>query len=109
MAGWTLPERTFARTVLLRGLAFWPGVRLLLAAPAMLAAVLAGRPPTAMLAPEPAPLVVVVAAALTFWETRRRGEHLLLANLGTGPAGVALLSLAPPLLAEVVLRLLVRP
>jgi hypothetical protein len=108
MSGWTLPERTLSRMLLRRSLAFWPGVRLLVVVPLLLLAAAAGEPVSPGLLVAPIPLISVpVVAALAVLETRRRHEHLLFANLGTGPAGVAALAVAPPLLGEAVLLVLV--
>ena len=108
MPGLALPERTFGWTVARRGAALWAGVRVLLMAGT--GAVLApeGVPTFAelvWLGPRAALLAALLPAVLTVLETRRRNEHLLLANLGTGPGGVFALALAPALLAEVLLRL----
>lgn len=109
MRGWTLPEPTLSRTLLKRSLGFWPGVRLIvLVVPLVFAA--AGRMPPILILPrliEPFPLAVVpVTALLAVLETRRRHEHLMFANLGTGPAGIAALAAVPPLLGETALVLL---
>lgn len=107
MSGWTLPERTLSWMLLRRSLAFWPGVRLMVLVMLLMAAVSAGEPfPLGSLV-APFPLMSVpVTAALAVLETRRRREHLLFANLGTGPAGVAALAAVPPLLGEAALALL---
>lgn len=106
MSGWTLPERTLSRMLLRRSLAFWPGVRLMAAVMLLLMAASAGEPLPLGILVAPFPLVSVpVTAALAVLETRRRREHLLFANLGTGPAGVAALAVVPPLLGEAVLVL----
>ena len=101
-----LPEWTLSRTLLRRSLLMWPGVRLLLVVPWLYA----GRMLSVdlLVAPENAPAAVALTALLAVLETRRRHEHLLHANLGTGPLPIALLALVPPLLAEAALAL-VRP
>ena len=107
MPGWTLPEPILSRTLLLRSLAFWPGVRLILLVPVLVAAMSRGLAPDLPRLLEPFPLVAVpVTAALAVLEARRRHEHLLFANLGTGPVGIAALAAAPPLLGETALVLL---
>lgn len=104
MPGWSLPEPTLARTLLLRSLAFWPGVRLLLLAPILIAMAARGEPVSLSLLLAPFPLFAVPAtAALAGVETWRRHEHLMFANLGTGPAGIAALAALPPLLGELLL------
>jgi hypothetical protein len=108
MSGWTLPERTLSRMLLRRSLAFWPGVRLMVLVPLLLVAAAAGEPVSLGLLVAPFPLVSVpVTAALAVLETWRRHEHLLFANLGTGPVGVAALAVVPPLLGEAALLVLV--
>lgn len=108
MPAWTLPERTLSRTLLRRSLAVWPGVRLVLLTPVMIAAASRGEPPTLPGLLEPFPLVAVpLTALLAVVETRRRHEHLLFANLGTGPAGITALAATPPTLGEAALVLLV--
>jgi hypothetical protein len=104
MPGWSLPEPTLARTLLLRSLAFWPGVRLLLLAAVLIAMLNRGEMPSLadLLAPL-LPFAVPATAALAVLETWRRHEHLLFANLGTGPAGIAALAALPPLLGELLL------
>ncbi|HEV2735237.1 MAG TPA: hypothetical protein VGV85_10400 [Longimicrobiaceae bacterium] len=104
MHGWTLPEPTLSRTLLKRSLGFWPGVRLILLVPLVFAAVLGGVRITLPDLLEPFPLVAVPATAvLAVLETRRRHEHLMFANLGTGPVGIAALAAVPPLLGETAL------
>ncbi|HEX8274456.1 MAG TPA: hypothetical protein VF615_17590 [Longimicrobiaceae bacterium] len=104
MPGWSLPEPTLARTLLLRSLAYWPGVRLLLLVPVLIAMAARGEPVSLALLLAPLPLFAVpVAAALALLEAWRRHEHLMFANLGTGPAGMAALAAAPPLLGELAL------
>jgi hypothetical protein len=108
MRGWTLPEPTLSRTLLRRSLGFWPGVRLIvLVVPLLFAAAAAGRmPPILPRVIEPFPLAIVpVTALLAVLETRRRHEHLMFANLGTGPVGIAALAAVPPLLGETALVL----
>lgn len=107
MPGWPLPEPTLARTLLLRSLGFWPGVRLVLLVPVLIAAMSRGQAPDLPRLLEPFPLFSVpLTAALAVLETRRRHEHLLFANLGTGPVGIAALAAVPPLLGEAALVLL---
>ncbi|HLL46325.1 MAG TPA: hypothetical protein VK399_06435 [Longimicrobiaceae bacterium] len=108
MPGWTLPEPTLSRTLLRRSLGFWPGVRLIVLVVPLMFATAAGRmPPILPLLMEPFPLAVVpVTALLAVLETRRRHEHLMFANLGTGPVGIAGLAAVPPLLGETALVLL---
>lgn len=107
MPGWSLPEPTLSRTLLRRSLAFWPGVRLILLVPALIAAMSRGQPPDLPSLLEPFPLFAVpLTAALAVLEARRRHEHLLFANLGTGPVGIAALAAVPPLLGETALALL---
>jgi len=108
MHGWTLPEPTLSRTLLKRSLGFWPGVRLIvLVVPLMFAAAAGRMPPILPRLVEPFPLAVVpVTALLAVLETRRRHEHLMFANLGTGPVGIAALAAVPPLLGETALVLL---
>ena len=104
MPGWSLPQPTLARTLLLRSLAFWPGVRLILLVPLLMAMVARGERPSPSLLLDPFPLFAVPATAVgAVLETRRRREHLLFANLGTGPAGIAGLAVVPPLLGELLL------
>lgn len=106
MPGWSLPEPTLARTLLLRALAFWPGVRLLLITPVLIAMAARGEPVSLAYLLAPLPLFAVPATvALAVLETWRRHEHLLFANLGTGPAGIAALAALPPLLGELLLVL----
>ena len=110
MPGWTLSERPLSRMLLLRSLAFWPGVRLMVLAALLMAALSAGEPFPLRLLIAPFPLVSVpLTAVLAVLETRRRHEHLLFANLGTGPVGIAALAVVPPLLGELALVLLVGP
>lgn len=108
MSGWPLPEPTLSWTLLRRSLGFWPGVRLIvLVVPLMFAASAGRMPPILPRLIEPFPLAVVpVTALLAVLETRRRHEHLMFANLGTGPAGIAALAAVPPLLGEAALVLL---
>lgn len=106
MPGWSLPEPTLARTLLRRSLAFWPGVRLLLLVPVLIAMAASGEPVSLAFLVAPLPLFAVpVTAALALLETWRRHEHLMFANLGTGPAGIAALATVPPLLGELLLVL----
>jgi hypothetical protein len=94
--------------LLRRSLAFWPGVRLMVLVPLLILAAAAGEPLPLGFLVAPFPVVSVpVTAALTVLETWRRREHLLFANLGTGPVGVAALAVVPPLLGEAALLLLV--
>jgi hypothetical protein len=107
MPGWTLPEPILSRTLLRRSLAFWPGVRLMLLVPVLIAAMSRGQPPDLPRLLEPFPLFAVpLTALLAVVETRRRHEHLMFANLGTGPVGIAALAAVPPLLGETALVLL---
>lgn len=108
MPGWTLPEPTLSRTLLRRSLGFWPGVRLIvLVVPLMFATSAGLRGPILPRLMEPFPLAVVpVTTLLAVLETRRRREHLMFANLGTGPVGIAALAAVPPLLGETALVLL---
>lgn len=48
--------------------------------------------------------VVLLAAWLTMFDARRRGENLWLADLGVGPASLLAIALAPPLLGELGVR-----
>lgn len=108
MPGWTLPERTLSRMLLRRSLAFWPGVRLMMLAALLMAALSSGEPFPLRNLVAPFPLVSVpLTAVLAVLETWRRHEHLLFANLGTGPVGIAALAVVPPLLGELALVLLV--
>ena len=73
--------------------AFWPGVRLLLLVPVLIAMAASGEPVSLAFLVAPLPLFAVpVTAALALLETWRRHEHLMFANLGTGPAGIAALA-----------------
>ncbi len=101
-----LPERTFAWVVARRALAIWPGVHLLAAAVTLLASPRIRGLPALLLSPGSVPFTVPATVLLTVLETRHRNEHLLLANLGTGPAGIVLLASLPPLAWGAALALL---
>jgi len=94
------PHRRWVRVLLARASLFWLGVR------GLSAWVLyqSGLSPVRLAWPQAGWLAVAVAV-LVWWETRRKGELLLLANLGHGHAPVLLLGLGPPLVMEVVLGL----
>lgn len=109
-----LPEPTLGWTVARRAAVAWPLVRLVTAAGAAALDPAAGSDPLAVVRLSPraalfaALAATLVAAALPLLETRRRNEHRLLANLGTGPAGLVGLALAPGVLGELLLFLLLR-
>jgi hypothetical protein len=52
------------------------------------------------LTPRATGLVVLLVGFLGLLEARRRNEHVLLANFGVPPSGLAGLSLLPALIAE---------
>ena len=106
MRGLLLPERTFGRALLLRSLAVWLPARVLLAATVLLGDGGVAPADAVFLSPRMALGVALAAAFLAMWDTRRRNEHLLLANLGVGPAAQWGLALVPALLGEVVFQLL---
>lgn len=107
MRGLLLPERTFGRALALRSLAVWLLARTLLPATLLLGGGGDVAPAEAVfLSPRTALGVALAAALLAMLDTRRRNEHLLLANLGVGPAAQWTLALLPALLGEIVFRLL---
>jgi hypothetical protein len=98
-----IPDRLFARALLLRALGLWLGVRM---AKVVLEATIAGSPLSTPPSPFVPPLVAVGVMAIVGWlmiiDLRRRGERVLLANFGVptwapfalGVAVAALLELA---------------
>jgi hypothetical protein len=93
-----LPHRRFTARVMLRTAFFWAGGRVLLAMAMVLA----------MLGPGPSPGtsslgIILVVAVMALADARRRGETLLLANLGVAPRETGLVAGATAALLEGVL------
>ncbi len=89
------PDSLFTRTIILRSLWIWIGVRLLIAA--------LGIPmmaPVVPTTPGPALSITALTVALAALEMRRNDEFLLLANLGRPPARLLLLAAIVPTLIE---------
>lgn len=96
-----LPDRRFTIALLQRALYLWLGTRLLVA--------LVGGGGVAerglvSLTPRATGLVVLLVVFLSLLETRRRNEHLLLANFGVSEASLAGVSVLPALVAEIAIR-----
>ncbi|HYC31878.1 MAG TPA: hypothetical protein VEB59_06275 [Gemmatimonadales bacterium] len=101
-----LPDRRFTAALLRRAMYLWLGTRLLVALAG--GGGVAGRG-LASLPPGATGFVVLLAAFLALLEARRRNEHLLLANFGVPEAGLAGLSVLPPLIGETAVWLVTRP
>jgi hypothetical protein len=95
-----LPDPLFLHALALRLPFLWLPVRL---AELAMQAVLHDRgmtPPTFFITPLSAAGVTLLVATLTVIDVRRRGEHVLLANLGTGARVVFALAVLGVLLVE---------
>jgi len=94
------------RAVLLRRAA---GLWLLLRAGVVVVGLLAGLAPLPDLIVFTAPaagFMALLAAWLTMFDARRRGEALFLADLGVSPGVLVLVALAPPVGGEAIVGLL---
>ncbi|HEX5819031.1 MAG TPA: hypothetical protein VFY20_09135 [Gemmatimonadales bacterium] len=94
-----LPDRVFLRPLMLRAAVVWLSTRLGLAIIIWLREGM-GEPFSLRLTLPAAGWVVLAVAGLNLLEARRRGEDVLLANLGTPARTLFLLSGVPPALAE---------
>ena len=83
-----LPDRLFVRALAMRLPVLWVLVRLAFLIVELLALSSMGGagavPPTPFIAPVSAVGIALLVATLVVIDVRRRGEHVLLANLGTG-------------------------
>jgi hypothetical protein len=85
-----IPQLLYTRAIVGRAAAIWLGVRLSVAA--------LGLPGATLYLPAgslESPLIVATALALCLLELHRRGELLLLANLGSSAETLLLLSAVP--------------
>ena len=96
------PEIKLATDLLRRGALTWGALRLLLA----FASLLMGADPE-HLAPGAALALILVTGGIRFVGARWRNEPYILANLGVSTTTAALLSLAPAVLGELVIALVV--
>ena len=101
MTSLRLPDRLFAGALLKRSGAFWVGVRLIILAATGLPPAIAGEGGAISTGAGTLLIVIAAAGALTYWETHRRNEPLLLANLGTPPTTIAVLIFTPIVLLEI--------
>ena len=91
-----IPDLLYTRAIVVRAAALWLGVRLSIGA--------LGLPKATFLlpiGPVESALVVGTIVALSALELRRRGEFLLLANLGSAPQTLLLLAGATVLPLEI--------
>jgi hypothetical protein len=93
------PPPPFQAALLRRAAGLW----LLLRAAVVVVGMLAGAGPIhdlIFLAPPAAGSVALLAAWLTMFDARLRGEALFLADLGVPPGVLVLVALAPPVVGE---------
>ena len=95
------PDRLFADALVRRSGALWVGVRLIILAALKLPPAVWGWEVTIAVGAGTSLIVIAAAVALSYWETHRRNELLLLANLGTSPATIAVLIFTPIVLLEI--------
>ena len=96
------PDRLFAGALVRRSSAYWAGVRLIVFAALGLPPAISSGEGLAISAGVGTLLIVIAAAGvLSYWETHRRNELLLLANLGTRPTTIAVLIFTPIVLLEI--------
>ena len=100
-----LPDRLFTLALLQRALYLWIGVRLLVA---LGGGGGVGRQGLLPLPLQATGLVVLLVGFLGLLEARRRNEHVLLANFGVPQSNLVGLSGLPPVLAEMLVRLVTR-
>jgi hypothetical protein len=100
----TLPPPPFRGTLLRRAAGLWLLLRAGIVAVGLLLN-LAPLDQLVFLTAAAAGFVVLLAAWLTMFDARRRGETLWLANLGVGPGVLLLMVLVPPIAAELGMRL----
>jgi hypothetical protein len=103
-----VPPPPFRGALLRRAAGLW---LLLRAGIVVLGSLLDLAPPAQLvfLTAPAAGFLVLLVIWLTLFDARRRGEVLFLADLGVAPDALVLLALAPPLVAELVLRLVRAP
>jgi hypothetical protein len=93
-------RRLFETAILVRAAVLWVLIRAALAGVLMVM-----ESPPLGLATRASVGLVLVVGALSWLDTRRRNEDLLLANLGVSRGTVHGLGLAPPLAGEVLLHM----
>ncbi len=93
------PTWTFARAILFRSFVVWAGIRAILL---VLGSALGGG---VRLSFHAAVLLIVVVAALTTLEGRRRNEHVFLANLRVPTFWLVLLAVVVPALLEILIAI----
>jgi hypothetical protein len=98
-----LPGRQWTVALLVRASMFWLGARGIVAI-----LLLRAELDPIELSYAQATWLIAAVAFLVWWETRRRGELLLLANLGHSHVPVLLLGTIPALLMEVLVAIGVR-
>lgn len=98
------PDRLFTVPILSRGALMWACTR---SALMLVGWLMAGgdEPPTIEVTRNAAAWLIGLTGVLGVIEIRRRNEHLLLANLGSGQPVLAAIAAAPALVAEIVIAL----
>jgi hypothetical protein len=106
MAGFTarLPERTLAVALLMRASFLWLVLRAVVSAAAAIIPGPRTRNPWVLTIPTTIVLIGMVGA-LSLLDARRRNEDRFLANLGVSATMIVLLSMLPPLFAEILVGL----
>ena len=95
------PDRLFAGALVRRSSAYWAGVRLIVFAALGLPPAISGEGLAISAGVGTLLIVIAAAGSLSYWETHRRNELLLLANLGTPPTTIAVLIFTPIVLLEI--------
>ena len=100
-----LPDRLFARALLARLVFLWIPVRAGQFVVEVSVHERGDPPPSLFVTPLSAAGIAVLVALLQLLDVRRRGEHVLLANLGTGTRELLLLSAVATALLELAVAL----